>query len=198
MDAFECASEGPRYAEIKVSGEESERRVGVAYDRRDEGGRRRWWLPGVCREWPEIPYFKVGRPPRGREYLNSHKMYPHAAAIHPVVPSLKRIRKRFQSSPSRNDTALDSRSPVGNMTSSERNTRSPRRRRSGRIPWLCRWKIAGILEIGAAGVTAECNGITLVLLPARIVWFSGQSSRCSMQIVRSPCRLQRARGRGEG
>ncbi|KAK1122210.1 hypothetical protein K0M31_009436 [Melipona bicolor] len=40
--------------------------------------------------------------------------------------------------------------------------RSPGDARSGCIPWLCHWKIAGILEIGAARVTAECNGITLV------------------------------------
>ena len=40
-------------------------------------------------------------------------------------PLSRTCSKRFQSSPSWNDTALDSRSPVGNMTSSGRNDAHP-------------------------------------------------------------------------
>ena len=55
----------------------------------------------------EMSYLKVGRPPRSREYLNSHKMYPYRGRYTPVVaflspsspspPSLKRIRTYFRS-----------------------------------------------------------------------------------------------------
>lgn len=55
----------------------------------------------------EMSYLKVGRPPRSREYLNSHKMYPYRGRYTPVVaflspsspspPPLKRIRTYFRS-----------------------------------------------------------------------------------------------------
>lgn len=51
-----------------------------------------------------MSYLKVGRPPRSREYLNSHKMYPHEAGVHrlspssPTPPPLKRIRTYFRRS----------------------------------------------------------------------------------------------------
>lgn len=71
-----------------------------------------------------MSYLKVGRPPRSREYLNSRKMYPYRGWYTPVVafpppPSplplpLKRIPTYFRSHLHRgNDTALDSRLPVG-------------------------------------------------------------------------------------
>lgn len=137
-------------------------------------------------------YFKVGHPPRSREYLNSYKMYSHAAVIHQLSPlNVFERSSHLQHETMRPWTAVFQ---LGIWRGPRYNLR--RRRCTGCILVMPR-KIAGILEIGAARVSTSCNKITLVLLLARNVWFSGQSSWYSMQIVGSLYLLHQQGGETE-
>lgn len=122
----------------------------------------------------------MGRPPRSREYLNSHKVYPHTVERVRASPTPSRIRTR---------TALDSRFPVG-MRRGPRKPRpvTPRETAIARLeignatyprlrPGNCQLpgRIARIIGSDAyrAGQELKDTGI----LPARIARRSERSSR---------------------
>jgi len=105
----------------------------------------------------------VRRPPRGREYLNSHKVYPaHTAAI--WACPLKRIRTLYSRQMPGDDTALDGccrgdMTGTGAPSNARKLHSSPSARPSAPAACWKLWQSGPVLATNARSETANLFGL---------------------------------------